>query len=72
MKAFNVAINIIEEEVQQSRLSLDQRFRELPNWSSLTALVVMSRIREQFGVNVHTTDLAKMHTIQDIIDFIDK
>ena len=72
MNAFNVAINIIEEEVQQASLTLDQRFRELPNWSSLTALIVMSRIREQFGVTVHTTDLAQMHTIQDIIDFIEK
>lgn len=65
-------LEMLQSELQIPDLSTDVEFRELPLWSSLTALLLLSRIREEFEVVIHSSDLSGLVTIQDIIDFIVK
>ncbi len=65
-------LRMLQSELQITDLRTDVLFRELPLWSSLTALLLLSRIREDFEVVIHSTDLAGLFTIQDLIEFIVK
>jgi len=40
-------------------------FRELKNWSSLNALLILSRIQEETGKVIAPTKLATAKTVQD-------
>jgi acyl carrier protein len=65
-------IDVLKEELQLKELELDLDFRNIQSWSSLTALLLMARLREEFKVVIHSTDLAKFNTLQDLIEFVEK
>jgi acyl carrier protein len=51
-------------------ISLDTAFRKLPIWSSLNALILISRIHEETGILISSSELASMITFGDIFDKI--
>ena len=57
--------NTIEVDDVQA-LSPETEFRELDEWSSLTYLMVIVFMDEQFGVQVEPSEFKKMRTIQDL------
>lgn len=65
-------ILIICEElaISTSNISSESKFRELENWSSLNALIILSRIHEISGVLITPAQLAQVNTIQGFYDYI--
>ncbi len=55
-----------ELEVDSEELNLETEFRSIPNWSSLNALLVVSRINDETDVLISTSDLANCKTLKDI------
>ena len=52
------------------KLSLDTKFRHISTWSSLNALIYISRINEETNVLISANDLVKSETIGDIYQLI--
>lgn len=53
-----------------AEIALNSRFRELRTWSSLNALILISRINEETNVLLSAQDLAACQTIEDIFNLI--
>lgn len=53
-------------------ISLATVFRKIPTWSSLNALIFISRINDETRVLISTDDLIKSETIDDIYQLIEK
>lgn len=51
-------------------LSFETEFRSISSWSSLNALIYISRINEESDVFISSSDLAKLKTIGDIHNLI--
>lgn len=69
---FQAFIQFTAEELFTSveHLKHDTLFRELPNWSSLNALLLISKVNEVTGVFISSNDLAELNTIGDIYELI--
>ena len=50
--------------------NLETRFREIPTWSSLNALIYVSSINEEYDVLITSADLATLHSFEDIYNII--
>ena len=48
----------------------DTNFWEIDEWSSLSALTVVSMIKEEYGVNLRNTDVKGVRTIQELFDVV--
>lgn len=58
--------------VPLEKISLETEFRQISTWSSLNALIYISRINEETGVLISTGDLVISRTIDDIYQLIRK
>lgn len=67
-------VHIFAEElsIRESAISPHSLFRELPFWCSLNALLIISRINEEFGVLISSSDLANCQMILDIYNLINQ
>ena len=65
-----VKFTAIELMVSIEKISIDTAFRKISTWSSLNALVYISRINEETGVLISTSDLMNAETIQDIYQLV--
>ncbi|MFT4755522.1 MAG: acyl carrier protein [Vicingaceae bacterium] len=61
-----------EFQVNNKELNFESEFRELPNWSSLNALIFISAINDSYGVLISSTDLSKSKTLGDLFAMIQK
>lgn len=48
------------------------KFRELPEWDSLSYLSVIAMMDEEYDTQIESADFKKLETINDIINFIEK
>nr|WP_315164626.1 acyl carrier protein [uncultured Flavobacterium sp.] len=60
----------IELMVPEESISFETNFRDIPTWSSLTALLYISRINEEIDVLISSTDLASAKTLDDIYQIV--
>lgn len=58
------------EEVNEGTLHPKSNFREIKEWSSMHALIIIALVDVEYGVTIGGEDLIKMETIQDLFDFI--
>ncbi len=67
-------IEFLSKELMISinKVNLSIKFRELDNWSSLNALILISRINEETGVIISASDLSNLITVDDLFKFINK
>jgi acyl carrier protein len=67
-------LHLFEEElaVPKSSISADVLFRDLETWSSLNALLLISRINTDFGVLLSSSDLATCQAVRDIFNCINE
>lgn len=52
--------------VDADKISLSTIFRDLPRWSSLNALIYVSRIKEKYNVMISSQQLAASKSLGDI------
>ena len=56
------------DETPSVALTPETRFRELPEWSSLVALSVLSMIDEDLNADISAADMRAANTIQELYD----
>jgi acyl carrier protein len=59
-----------ELSISKNSISLETRFRDVPSWSSLNALIYISRINEETNVLITSGDLAGIDNLGDIYKMI--
>lgn len=60
------------EETDSLGITLETRFRELPEWSSMIALSVIAMIDEEFQVKITGEDIRMSTTIYDIYNKVNE
>ena len=58
------------DDADISSFTADTRFREIPEWSSLTALSIIAMIDEEYGVALKGDDVRSANTIKDLFDVV--
>jgi acyl carrier protein len=59
------------DDTEASEFTVDSKFKELDEWSSLTALSIIAMIDEEYDVTLKGDDIQKTETIQDVIDLVE-
>jgi len=59
------------EEVEPDTLKPDTNFRDLDDWSSMYALIVIALIDTEYDVRIKGEDLSKIETVQELYDLVE-
>lgn len=59
------------EEKPNVDVTLQTKFRELDDWSSLVALGVMAMIDEEYDVQIKADEMRSAETIEDLIRIVE-
>lgn len=59
-------------EIEDRSLSLEDNFREYPEWDSLANLSMIALIDEEFGVVIENAEFKKIQTLGELFDEIQK
>lgn len=57
-------------EMLEETLTPQTRFRELPEWTSLEALLVITMIDDEYEVVLPPDEMRKTNTIQELYDLV--
>lgn len=60
----------VMDDMEITALTPDTRFRELDEWSSLSALGLIAMVDEEFDVELRGDEIKNSETIQDIFNII--
>lgn len=58
------------DEIDIALLKPETHFRELEEWSSLVALLVITMVDEEYGVVLPPEEMRKTQTIQELFDLV--
>ena len=53
-----------------TELTPDTRFRELEEWSSLVALLVIAMVDDEYGIVLPPAEMRQTQTIQELFDLV--
>ncbi len=70
IKEFITKLEVEFEEIENGTLQPETNFRDIDEWSSMHALIIIALIDVEYEVTVKGEDLIKMETIQDLFDFV--
>ena len=59
------------DETDASELSVETKFKELDEWSSLVALSVIAMVDEEYDVAIKGDDIRNAETIQDLFNVVE-
>lgn len=73
MRTENFIQNFIDQfdEEPNVDVTLQTKFRELDDWSSLVALGVMAMIDEEYDVQIKADEMRSAETIEDLIRIVE-
>ena len=58
------------DDTESSEIQADTEYRELDEWTSLTALSIISMIDEEYDVQLKADEMRKTQTIQELFDLV--
>lgn len=58
------------DETDASVITVETKFRDLDEWSSLIALSTMSMIDDEYDVQLTAEQMRNANTVQDLIDIV--
>jgi len=58
------------DDMPSELLKPEQSFRDIPQWSSIQALVFIAFINQEYRVAISQEELSKAETFQDIFELI--
>lgn len=58
------------DETEPDQILIGTKFKDLDEWSSLTALSIMAMSDEQYGVKITAEDFKACDTLADIFEII--
>jgi len=69
IKEFIQLLEVEFEDLEKGALTATTNFREIDEWSSMHALIIIALLDVEFGVTVGGEDLSKMETVQELYNF---
>lgn len=72
IKDFIVKFAEIFDDTDVATLSPETKFRDLDEWSSLSALGVIALADEEFDTELSGNDLRQVNTIQELYNLLNK
>lgn len=70
LEEFTKNLEIELEEVEPGTLQPDTSYRELKNWSSMYALIIIAFVDINFGVTLNGADLKNTFTVRDLYNLV--
>lgn len=58
------------DETEASVFTSETNFRELEEWSSLTALSIIAMVDEEYDIALKGDDILKSNSIQELFDIV--
>lgn len=58
------------EELEPNSLTADQDYRQLDQWSSMYALIIIAFITVEYDVTLTAQDLKSTHTVRDLFELV--
>lgn len=58
------------EETEENVFNAGTKFRELEEWSSLTALSILAMIDEEYDIQLTPAEMRETNTIQELFDLV--
>lgn len=58
------------DETDPSEISASTNFRELEEWSSLTALSIIAMVDEEYDVTLKGDDIKNANTVEDLFNTV--
>ena len=58
------------DDTDASEIQADTEYRELDDWTSLTALSIIAMIDEEYDVQLKADEMRKTQTIQELFDLV--
>lgn len=58
------------ENTDASVFTPETKFRELDEWSSLTALSILAMVDEEYDIQLKADEMRKTNTIQELFDLV--
>lgn len=58
------------EETEASAFTPETKYRELDEWSSLSALSIIAMVDEEYDVQLKADEMRKTNTIQELFDLV--
>jgi acyl carrier protein len=58
------------EDLEPGSLTADKDYREIEQWSSMYALILIAMIDTEYGVTLSGEDLKKAITVRDLYDIV--
>lgn len=58
------------DDTDASVFTPETNFRELDEWSSLTALSILAMIDEEYDIQLKADEMRKTNTIQELFDLV--
>jgi acyl carrier protein len=63
---FILAIEPELREADERPFAADTVLRDLPNWSSMLALLIIARVDDLYGVQISASEFARIRTLSDL------
>ena len=60
------------DDTDASEITGETKFKELDEWSSLTALSIIAMVDDEYDVIIKGNDILKSDTIQDLFKIVEK
>lgn len=60
------------DETDESLFTADTKFRQIDEWSSLTALSIIAMVDDEYNVILKGNDIINSETIQDLYSIVEK
>lgn len=58
------------DDTDASEIHASTEFKELDEWSSLTSLVVIGMVDEEFGITIKGEDIRNSKTVEDLYNAV--
>ena len=58
------------DDTESSEIQADTEYRELDEWTSLTALSIIAMIDEEYDIQLKADEMRKTQTIQELFDLV--
>jgi acyl carrier protein len=60
----------IFDDVDVTTVSMETNFREIDEWSSLAALVLLTVMEDEYGVALNNKELTQAKTVKDVFNLV--
>ena len=70
LKGFIEHIADLFNDTDASNITADTVFRDIDEWSSLTALSLIAMVNEEYDVTLKGDDVCKANTLEDLFNIV--